>query len=223
MRSLSRIDANDLHPEITDSRAVEEVNRGNREMFEILVRRYNGQLFRVGLGYLKQREQVEDAMQNTYLKSFLHLGNYSGDSSFSRWLTRIMFNECLMILRRQRGRREETLVEEVNAQEPAANPQGAAHVTLQEMKVQLEKAIAALPRNLRTAYVLREVQHMTTAEAAACLGITTGGVKVLLFRARERLKATLLSSAAGLELFEYRAQFCDPFTARIMGVVLESR
>ena len=223
MHPISQANPNELHPEISDLRAVDEVNRGNREMFEVLVRRYNGRLFRVGLSYLKQHQQAEDAMQNTYLKAFLHLGNFQREASFSTWLTRIMINECLMILRRQRGLREETLVEETASQERAVAPQGATRLNLKEMKTLLEDAIGALPRNLRTVYVLREVQHLTTAEAAACLGMTAGNIKVLLHRARERLKSTLLASAAGMELFEYRAEFCDPLTARIMGVVLESR
>lgn len=213
------MDTNDLHPEISDLQAVDEVNRGNREMFEVLVRRYNRQLFRVGLSYLRQHEQAEDAMQNTYLKAFVHLGNFQRTASFSTWLTRIMINECLMLLRRRRSAREEALLEAAKIPDTIA-PEGAARLSLKEMKILLENAISALPRNLRTVYVLREVQHLTTDEAAACLGVSPGSIKVTLHRARERLKATLLGSAAGLELFPYRAEFCDPLTARVMSAIL---
>jgi RNA polymerase sigma-70 factor, ECF subfamily len=215
------IDSNDLHPAISDLQAVDEVNHGNREMFEVLVRRYNRQLFRVGISYLRHHEQAEDAMQNTYLKAFLNLGNFQREASFSTWLTRIMINECLMVLRRARVVREEALQAGAGPQETTA-PQGAARMNLKEMKVLLENAIGALPRNLRTVYVLREVQQMTTAEAAACLGVSVGSIKVTLHRARENLKATLLKSAAGAELFQYRAEFCDPLTARVMGAILAS-
>lgn len=213
------IDTNDLHPEISDLQAIDEVNRGNREMFEVLVRRYNRRLFRVGLSYLRQHEQTEDAMQNTYLKAFVHLGNFQRNASFSTWLTRIMINECLMMLRRRRRAREEVLLEGAKIHDATA-PQGDTRLSLKEMKVLVETAISALPRNLRTVYVLREVQHLTTDEAAACLGVSPGSIKVMLHRARERLKSTLLESAAGLELFPYRAEFCDPLTARVMGVIL---
>lgn len=216
---LTPIDTNELHTEISDLQAIDEVNRGNREMFEVLVRRYNRHLFRVGLGYLRQHEQTEDAMQNTYLKAYVHLGNFQRNASFSTWLTRIMINECLMMLRRRRRAREDTLMEDVRIQDTTV-PQGAAHLGLKELKVLLENAINALPRNLRIVYVLREIQHLTTDEAAACLGVSTGSVKVMLHRARERLKSTLLESEAGLELFPYRAEFCDPLTARIMSAIL---
>src|SRR3954466_9545591 len=126
-------------------------------------------------------------MQNTYLKAFVHLGHFQREATFSTWLTRIMINECLMILRRRRGLREEVLPEEIAASETTA-PQGAARINLKEMKALLENAINALPQGLRTVYVLREIQHLSTAEVAACLGATPGTVKVKLHRARERLK-----------------------------------
>lgn len=222
MHPLPRTDTNDLHPGITDLQAIDEVNRGNREMFEVLVRRYNGLLFRVGLSYLRQREPTEDAMQNAYLKAFLHLRGFRRGAAFSTWLTRIMINECLMVLRRTRTFREEPLLEETIPQE-TAGPQGAAKMNLKDMKLLLEKAVGALPRNLRTVYMLREVQQMTTAETAESMGISTGSVKVLLHRAREKLKTALLNSAAGLELFDYRAEYCDPMTARVMQAVLKTR
>lgn len=215
-------DTTDLHPGISDLQAIDEVNRGNREMFEVLVRRYNGRLFRVGLSYLRRHDLAEDAMQNTYLKAFVHLGKFQRQSSFGTWITRIMINECLMLLRRQRGGREEILPDDTAADEAAA-PQGAAQLNLKEMKILLEKAINALPRHLRTVYVLREVQQLTTAETAACLGVSAGSIKVSMHRARERLKAALLSTAAGLELFPYRAEFCDPLTARVMAAILRGQ
>lgn len=209
----------DVQVEITDLQAIDEVNRVNREMFEVLVRRYNRQLFRVGLSYLRRREPAEDAMQNTYLKAFVHLGNFQRNASFSTWITRIMINECLMLLRRRREARNEQPVEGEELADPAA-PQAAARLNLKDMKAVLEAAIAELPRNLRTVYVLREVQQFSTEETAACLRITASSVKTTLHRARERLKVSLLRSASGAELFEYRAEYCDPLTAAVMAAIL---
>jgi RNA polymerase sigma-70 factor (ECF subfamily) len=64
--------------------------------------------------------------------------------------------------------------------------------------------------------LLREVQHLSTAETAECLGISRENVKVTLHRAKEGLKAQLMSSAAALELFDYPARYCDPITAKVM-------
>ncbi|HYD83269.1 MAG TPA: sigma factor-like helix-turn-helix DNA-binding protein, partial [Opitutus sp.] len=89
-------------------------------------------------------------------------------------------------------------------------------IHVHEMKTLLEQCISQLPRSHRAVYLLREIQHLTTAETAACLGLSRENVKVCLHRAREGLKAQLLKSSAGVELFDYPAQFCDPVTARVM-------
>src|SRR3954466_443520 len=83
--------------DIPDTEAVKRVIAGNREMFEVIVRRYNTRLYRIGMAYLRDHAQSEDAMQNAYLKAFLNLRRFRGNSAFSTWLTRIMVNECLMI------------------------------------------------------------------------------------------------------------------------------
>ena len=204
--------------EIADLDAIAEVARGNREMFEVIVRRYNPQLFRVGMAYLRNHALAEDAMQNAYVKAFFNLGRFRRGAAFSTWLTRIMINECLMQLRRQKR----TVIEPIDT---ARLPRDTAltvlpdPVNLAEMKTLLEQAIAALPRNHRAVYMLREVQQLSTAETARCLGLSVQNVKVSLHRARERLKTELLKTAAGAELFPYPATFCDAMTARVLRAV----
>ncbi|HEX2852157.1 MAG TPA: sigma-70 family RNA polymerase sigma factor [Opitutaceae bacterium] len=205
--------------DVSDLTAVDEVCRGNREMFEVLVRRYNQQLFRIGIAYLRNHQEVEDAMQNAYLKAFVHLSRFERSASFSTWLTRIMINECLMTLRRRKRTAEKSAILEIEYEEPHL-PQGESRLNLKEMKTLLESAIGRLPSKFRAIYLLREVQQMTTSEAAACLGISIESAKVNLHRARERLKLELMKSAAGMELFSYEARFCDPMTARVMQAVL---
>ncbi len=206
-------------PDLSDSEAVAAVKSGNRDAFEVLVRRYNRQLYRVGMAYLRDHAQTEDAMQNAYLKSFLNLGRFHGTSSFATWLTRIMINECLMFLRSKKRFTMETLddgharVEHASFLAPAA-PDALAG---QDIKAALETALQELPRMHRAVYLLREVQHLTTAETAKCLGISRENVKVSLHRARDGLKAQLLKSAAGVELHDYPARYCDPLTARVMN------
>ena len=205
----------------SDNDAIDEVIRGNREMFEVLVRRYNQQLFRVGVAYLKKHELAEDAMQNAYMKAFVHLNRFHRDARFSTWLTRIMINECLMLLRHHRSSREEAW-DDAAAATPVNSvpPEGESNLSLKEMKALLEQAVSDLPLKYRTVYLLREVHQMTTAEAAASLGVSVESVKVDLHRAREMLKTRLLQSAAGIELFRYEAPFCNRMTARVMGRIL---
>lgn len=207
--------------ESTDLDAVAQVVRGHGEMFELIVRRYNAQLYRVGMAYLRDRPLAEEAMQNAYVKAFLNLKRFEGGAAFSTWLTRIMINECLMLLRGRKRAAERNVALHLLDAEQSAPPEAARAMNLQEKKSLLEAAIARLPRNYRAVYLLREVQQLSTAETAACLKISSDNTKALLHRARERLKAELLKSAAGVELFTYPAAFCDPLTARVMRAVGE--
>ena len=204
-------------PEMTDSDAVTAVMGGNREMFEVIVRRYNPQLYRVGMAYLRHHAQTEDAMQNAYLKAFLHLDRFRGNAAFSTWLTRIMINECLMILRAKKRVTMETIDEggsNVGHDSFAVPSKDSLHD--QDIKALLETALQTLPRLHRAVYLLREVQHLSIAETAQSLSISQANVKVTLHRAREGLKAELMKSAARVELFDYPARHCDPMTARVM-------
>jgi len=206
---------------MSDREAVDDVMRGNREMFEVIVRRYNEQLYRIGMAYLRQHAQTEDAMQNAYLKAFQNLSQFQGHSSFATWLTRIMINECLMMLRVQKRRHVESIDDDhFNSHHESFATPSVDPLQDQEMKAMFEQALAALSRMHRAVYLLREMQHLSTAETAESLGISVENVKVCLHRAREGLKAELLKSAAVVELFSYPAVYCDPMTARVLKAAL---
>lgn len=203
--------------DVSDSDAVKCVISGDCAMFEIIVRRYNLRLYRVGMAYLRNHVQTEDAMQNTYLKAFVKLRNFDGMAAFSTWLTRIMINECLMLLRGQK----KFLVDGVEPDELAPEQESFASPThdsadKEEIKNLLEQGISTLSQTHRAVYVLREVQQLSIADTAACLGISVSNVKVSLHRAREELKNHILRSASGSELFEYAAPYCNAMTAHVM-------
>ena len=203
---------------IGDAEAVGFVLGGNDAMFEVIVRRYNPLLYRLGMAYLRSHARAEDAMQNAYIKAFRALASYRGGASFSTWISRIMINECLMALRSGRKASEDTVDIDAVPGGVAAPPAEDA-LSLNEMKALLEKSVATLPRKYRAVYLLREVQQLSVAETAACLGISRESVKVDLFRAREKLKAAVLASAEGVELFPYPAVHCDGMVRRVMAAL----
>ncbi|MGC4071198.1 MAG: sigma-70 family RNA polymerase sigma factor [Nibricoccus sp.] len=206
--------------DMADADAVRGVIAGNREMFEVIVRRYNSQLYRVGMAYLRDHAQTEDAMQNAYLKAFLHLRHFRDNAAFATWLTRIMINECLMHLRRKKRFVLETIDDAATRPETALQTEPELDgLGRQEIKALLEQAVQTLPRTHRVVYLLREVQQLSTEETARCLGLSAANVKVSLHRAREGLKTQIMKSAAGVELFDYGAAYCDPMTARVMAAV----
>jgi len=209
-------------PEIKDQAAITEVLRVNREMFEVLVRRYNQRLFRIGIAYLRSREHVEDCMQNTYLKAFTHLNQFNEVSAFSTWLTRIMINECLIVLR-QRKSRPEPDADPLESDRLSSNDEQAERkLSLLEMRTLLEKHIADLPASYRVVYVMREIEQLDTSETAAALQLSQEAVRVRLHRARELLKERLLASAEGVELFTFGTSDCHRLTALVMVAILHT-
>src|SRR5438477_10049602 len=84
-----------------DLQVVRQVLNGDKTAYEKIIRRYNTQLFRIGLAFLGNEEGVEDAMQNTYLKAYYHLSQFKADAAFSTWLIRIMINECKLVIRKK--------------------------------------------------------------------------------------------------------------------------
>lgn len=207
---------------ISDHEAIADVLRGNREMFEVLIRRYNARLYQLGMTYLRSHALAEDAMQNAYLKAFLHLGSFQQNASFSTWLTRIMINECLMMIRKRKSQDEKARSEDLRANFPTHDwNHGGTTMNAKEMKALLEKAIGELPENYRAIYVLREVQQLTIEETAAALDISEASVKVGLHRAREKLKHQLLKSVEGVELFPFHLAYCTPLTQRVMSTILQ--
>jgi len=205
---------------VTDLEAIDEVLRGNREMFEVIVRRYNPRLYRIGMAYLRSQVEAEDAMQNAYVRAFFHLSAFQRTAAFSTWLTRIMINECLTVIRRNKTRLDEPLDSAVEPGDAPAGARAPDEIQINEMKVLLETAITHLPQTYRAVYMLREVQQLSTAETAESLGISEESAKVILHRARARVKEHLSKSAAAIELFPYPAKFCNPMTERVLRIVL---
>lgn len=208
--------------DVSDQAAIADVNRGNREMFEVLVRRYNQRLYRVGVAYLRGHASAEDAMQNAFLKAFLHLGQFGGTSSFSTWLTRIMINECLETIRRNKsleGLKERS----IDASDDALEENRATrNLSLKDMKAALEQATREIPEKYRAVYMLREVEQLSTEQTAELLQMTEANVKVALHRARQMIKTRLLANVAAEELFPYPAKYCNGMTARVMKAILEA-
>ena len=85
--------AKTLH-EIPDSDLVMRIAKGEKELFEMIIRRYNQRLYRIGMSVLNDEQEAEDAMQSTYISAYENLSRFEGRSLFGTWLTRIMLNQC---------------------------------------------------------------------------------------------------------------------------------
>jgi RNA polymerase sigma-70 factor (ECF subfamily) len=157
-------------------------------------------------------------MQDAYVRAYDHLHEFRGDARFSTWLTRIAVNEALARVRRERRFESfDTREEQPNMSTSlSASPEQQASDV--EMRALLERSIDALPDDFRAVFVLREVEQMSGAETAECLGIPEDTVKTRLFRARKRLQKSVLGALqpSVARTFEFHLSRCDRVVEGVM-------
>jgi RNA polymerase sigma-70 factor, ECF subfamily len=202
-----------------DDVLIEQVLGGNTALFELLMRRYNERVYRAVRSIVRDELETEDVMQQAYVNAFTHLRQFNGSARFSTWLTRIAVNEALARMRRQG--RYETFDEDAPTLEPlmphpAKNPeqQTLAH----ELRGLLEWAIDRLPNGMREVFVLRDVEGLSTLEAAESLGVSEDVVKTRLSRGRALVREQLMerTGATAPEAFRFYRPRCD----RVVTLVL---
>jgi len=179
---------------------VSSAKTGDLAAFDELVNRYERRIFRLTMNITQNREDAEDATQDAFMKSFQHLPEFQGGSRFYTWLVRIAVNEALMRLRRRRPN-VTSLDEPVQTdddlmpreiQDWGPTPEQRYEVT--ELNSILTKAIGELEPIFRTAFLLRDVEQLSTEETAEALGISAPAVKSRLLRARLKLREKLSPS-----------------------------
>ena|SRR5688572_23118257 len=208
--------------QLEDSLIIKRIIAGEKELFEILLRRYNQTLYRVIRGYLKDEDEVQDAMQNVYLKAFHKLSQFKEYSSFSTWLIRIGINEALRRLNDiKKGKViylntiQDIGVELVNqTPDRQMNPEKA--IIWRESQQLLEQAIDNLPEKYRVVYMLKEVEGLDNPQIEESLGLTESNTKVRLHRAKMLLKHSLDRVFLEKEVFEFGNSRCDAVVAVVM-------
>ena len=206
-----------------DSTLIEQVLGGNSALFELLMRRYNERVYRAVRSIVRDEQEVEDVMQQAYVNAFTHLRQFNGSAQFSTWLTRIAINEALARVRRQG--RYEVLDEGGLDAEPFAthNPDGnPEHQAFsQELRGLLEWAIDRLPNGMREVFVLRDVEGLSTLEAAECLGVSEDVVKTRLSRGRALLRQQLMerTGATAPDAFRFYRPRCDRVVAHVLTAI----
>lgn len=207
--------------EYRDEEVIRQVLQGNTAMFELLMRRYNERVYRATRAIVRDEQETEDVMQQAYVNAFTHLSQFNGSAQFSTWLARIAINEALARVRRQ-GRYEtfddeRSNVEPFMSRNPLENPERQAFTG--ELRGLLEWAIDTLPNGMREVFVLREVEGLSTAEAAAALDVSEDVVKTRLSRGRAALRRLLLErmGAAAGDAFRFYRPRCDRVVAHVLA------
>jgi len=215
---------NTIASQLDDNAIVRRVIAGEKELFEILMRRHNQTLYRIVRGYLRDEDEVRDAMQNAYLKAFDKLYQFHGNSAFSTWLIRIGINEALLRLKDiKRGKVIYLAADDVGADAlnriPDKQVNAEKVIIRQESQQLLERAIDSLPEKYRVIYMMKEVEGLSNKEIAECFGLTEANVKVRGYRAKTILKDTLLEMTQGGNVFEFGNTRCDAIVDFVMKMI----
>jgi RNA polymerase sigma factor (sigma-70 family) len=168
---------------------------GDTRAFEQLYEKTAPRVFKTLCRITRNREDAEDALQDSYLNAFLHLKDFDGRSSFNTWFTRIAINSALMILRRKRVHPEQSMDEGLEAGakakqwmglESASNPEKL--YAQSEREEILKAAVSDLRPTIRKAVELGQLQERSMKETADVLGISVAATKARVFHARAALR-----------------------------------
>lgn len=184
----------DVDPEV-----VRACQRGEAGALDALVRATYADVYALAFRLVRDRDEAADVTQEVFVRVMRSVVGFRGESAFGTWLHRVTVNTALTSLRKRSrralpGREAFGTPDSVHdVVDPDAGPEERAERA--ELLARAEAAVAALPESSRTIVVLRDVEGLSTAEVAAATGLSETAVKVRLFRARERLRASLADSS----------------------------
>jgi RNA polymerase sigma-70 factor (ECF subfamily) len=192
--------------------------------FEQIMRQHNRMLFRTARAILGDDAEAEDALQEAYVQAYHSLESFRGDAKLSTWLARIVANEALMRLRKQKRRAEIVPIQPAAGQEleqvsdTDMNNAPDTSAERKEMRLLLEAQIDALPDAYRTVFMLRAVEELSVEETADVLEIPQATVRTRFFRARSLLRESLAQKidVACEDAFSFAGERCDRIVARVL-------
>ncbi|HWK00363.1 MAG TPA: RNA polymerase sigma factor [Xanthobacteraceae bacterium] len=195
------------------------------QAFRIIMSRYNRRLYRIARGIVRNDSDAEDIVQEAYVKAFMHLANFRGESSLATWLSRITINEALGRLRRKRTMKEVSRVEDQRTEaEIIPFPQMTTNEDPEKTMAQrqilqlVEQATDNLPENFRLVFVTRVIEGMNVEETAEILGIPPETVKTRLHRARKLVREQLDKQIGPvlMDAFPFAGKRCERVTEAVL-------
>lgn len=207
--------------EFTEVEIIERILKGEKSLYEIIVRRFNPVLYKIGRSYNYNHEDTQDLMQDTFIDAYKSLIQFEGRADFKTWIIRIMLNNCYRKKEKFSFKNEITKDANENAVPMFTNSHSDTHKMLQnrELGHVIEDALGKIPEDYRMVFSLREINELNVAETATLLNISETNVKVRLNRSKAMLRTEIEKSYSANELFEFNAIYCDAMTERVMRLI----
>jgi RNA polymerase sigma-70 factor, ECF subfamily len=212
---------------LSDEEVVRRVLAGERQLFEILMRRYNRRLYRVARGIVGDPDEAEDVVQDAYVRAFHHLDQFAERARFATWLTRIAVYEAMTRIRRRGRFVEIDAMPEVRKESipslRSAELDPEQRAIRGDLRTILEAAIDDMPPPYRLVLMLRDVEGLSTAITAECLNLEIPAVKTRLHRARGLLRRRIAeqASSACREAFAFDGGRCDRVVEAVLARIAE--
>lgn len=207
----------------TEKEILERIQNGEKLLYEIIVKRYDAYLYKIGRSYNFNHEDTEDLMQDSFVDAYKNLSKFEGKSTFKTWISRIMLNNCYR--KKEKPTYKNEIMKEIFENSKPMFQQEDNDTECMILKMELgkiiESALSEIPENYRIVFTLREINGMSVSETAELMEISEANVKVRLNRAKAMLKKIISESYETSELYEYHAVYCNPFTQRVMAIINE--
>jgi len=175
--------------DLTDAEVVRRVRHGDRDVYRVLVERYQDTLFRYALSMVRERDIALDLVQATFVNAFTQLSKLRDGTSFGGWAYRMCMNRCRDHLKSRR--RRDVSLDDVAPHALASPARADAPLESDELRRSLDDAMASLSDELREAFVLKHIEGRSYEEMARLQGRSVGALKMRVHRAREALKNAL--------------------------------
>lgn len=203
---------------LSEEEIIQRILAGEKPLYELIVKRFNPTLYKIGRSYNYNHQDTQDLMQDSFIDAYKNLKKFEGRAHFKTWIIRIMLNNCYRKKEKLSFKNELTTDFNENAKPMFSNTQYNAVNNIQNRELGhiIENALATITENYRIVFSLREINGLNVAETAELLGISEANVKVRLNRAKTILRNKIELAYSNVELYEFNLQYCDAIVINVM-------
>ncbi|MBS7255055.1 RNA polymerase sigma factor [Flavobacterium branchiicola] len=186
---------------LNDQHYIDKILQGETNLFAVLVDRYKDMIFTLSLKIVKNREEAEEAAQDTFIKAFNSLSKFKGDSKFSTWIYKIAYNASLDRVKKNKKEDNTISIDEFSSHLVKTMDNALSALEDKERKQAIQNCLNLLPSDDNFLLTLFYFEDQNLEEIGKIMNINANNVKVKLFRSRQKL-ATILKKQLEPEIIE---------------------